>query len=278
MDSSRFEVVNRAARLGDETRSTAAPGGEQPRPADSPEVLQLRLEVEHLRAVASALMADLSNHWTAVVGTLELGQWRAHESLARDNQQTLKDAVQASAGLLRSGTLAFVRYQRPPTKVRLARLLEALADVLASRLPPGARLAYHLDESLPAVLADDLVLAQLIDELVSNAAESVAPETTIRIVVSKLPSCPPYEPGRYVRCYRFVGPALVVAVSWPASTRPPAPPDSLLTSFFTPERLLAIQGALHLDLSLAIHLDESSPGVRTARLLIPLGSPPTARS
>jgi hypothetical protein len=69
-----------------------------------------------------------------------------------------------------------------------------------------------------------------------------------------------------------VGAALAVSVSW--RPRPSgelsAPTAPLETAYFAVERLLAVQGALHLDLSLAIHLDESDPGIRTASLLIPL--------
>ena len=242
------------------------------------EVLRLQLEVEHLRAMASAAMAELSNHWTAVVGTLELAGWGAPDGLGGPAQHALKSAVFASANLLRTGTRAFVRYQRTPTRISLARLLETISELLGSRLPRGARLAYQFDEGLPTFEADELLLAQLVDEMVSNAAEQIESEETIRIRTGQLSGCPPYEPGHYLRCYRFVGPALAVSVSW----RPPAPledhvPATLLeTDYFGLERLLAIHGALHLDLSLAVHLDESETGIRTASLLIPL-DPTSAR-
>jgi len=270
MDSSRFVT---------HTTDTPAERGFQPAlgmaalpvpDAAQAELQALRLEVEHLRAMASALMADLSNHWTAVVGILELSQWIDQEVMSRSNQQALQAAVQASAGLLRSGTKAFVRYQRPTSQVQLTRLIEELSDHLASRLPAGARLAYHLDEGLPTVQADELLLAQLVDEFVGNAGEFLAPDSTVRIATSQLAACPPYESGHYLRCYRFTGPALAVTVSWqPLPGRQPTE-DSPVATFFSAERLLAINGGLHLDLGLAVHLDDSSPGVRTARLLVPL--------
>lgn len=276
MDSSRFEVGAVAPQAGPPSWQALGWGQAEPSPAEPGEVLRLRLEAEHLRALAAALLADLSNQWTAAVALLELSGWQAGAAAAGPHQATLERAVQASARLLRAGTKAFVRYQRPPREVHLDRLLAALSDVLASRLPSGARLAYHLDEGLPGVQGDDLLLSQLIDELVSNAAESVRPDSTIRIAASRLGACPPYEAGRYLRCYRFVGPALVVAVSWSPAPGRQAATDSPATDFFSLERLLAIQGGLHLDLSLALHLDEPAPGTRTARLLLPLGTTPAA--
>ena len=168
-----------------------------------------------LGTLAGGLAHDFGNVLTGIAGHAELlqldigGDATAQESLAQ-----IFAGVRRAQGLVNQ-VLAFAR-RRPPARrpLRLDTLAREALAFLSGRVPANVTVVVH-DDGVPAVLGDVAQLAQVLDNLVTNALHALEPAggtltvhlDTLQLEGSGMPA--DRTPGRYARVrIRDTGPGI----------------------------------------------------------------------
>ncbi|HLP03042.1 MAG TPA: PAS domain S-box protein [Opitutaceae bacterium] len=138
--------------------------------------------LESLGVLAGGVAHDFNNLLTGVLGNLEL----ARTELAADSttRPLLDDAIAATrlAGCLTQQLLAYAGHSRPQHRsVDLSTIVEEHAAVLATATAGRATLQLDLARDLPEAEADRAHIAQMLVNLVTNAAEAISGGGTVEV-------------------------------------------------------------------------------------------------
>jgi PAS domain S-box-containing protein len=133
-------------------------------------------KLESLGLLAGGIAHDFNNLLAVLSASLTLAERQlqtgrpVHETLA-----TAALAIDRGAVLTRQ-LLAFAgKEQRTQHRLDLNRLVEANVALLSVSLSPSVKLEARLAPELPAILADDAQLQQVVMNLITNAAEAIGP-------------------------------------------------------------------------------------------------------
>jgi PAS domain S-box-containing protein len=111
----------------------------------------------------------------------------------RERTESIADAAGRGAGLTRQ-LLALSRKQVPSLRLLdLDREIRGLAPFLERMLGESSRLALHLDDGTPSVMADVTWLAQVLTNLVVNARDAMPRGGTVTIAVAGVAEPPPHR-------------------------------------------------------------------------------------
>lgn len=178
------------------------------------QALALRLQhtqkLESLGILAGGIAHDFNNLLAVILAGADLA--RSHPGLPTGARRDLDNVVSASetAAALCKQLLAYSgRGQLQVTPVNLTDLVSQMTRLLEVSLSKKARLACHLDSTLPLIAADAAQLQQVVMNLITNAADALGDETgTIGVSTSLATIGPeglpdqragePLGPGNYV--------------------------------------------------------------------------------
>ena len=159
---------------------------EQRRLADVEEALRQSQKMETIGSLTGGVAHDFNNLLTPIVGALDLLQRRG---LGGEREQRLiAGAAQSAerAKVLVQRLLAFARRQPlQPTAVDVVRLIEGMADLLASTTGPQVRVSVEVAPDLPAAKADPNQLEMALLNLGVNARDAMPDGGTLRISATR---------------------------------------------------------------------------------------------
>jgi PAS domain S-box-containing protein len=129
-------------------------------------------KLESLGVLAGGIAHDFNNLLTMILGNLHFARGEttavADHALEEIEQATMRAAELTAQMLAYAG-----KGQLTLRPIELSMLIRESAALLQSALPPDARLALELDDSLPPIDADPALLRQIIVNLTTNAGESL---------------------------------------------------------------------------------------------------------
>ncbi len=147
--------------------------------------------LETIGALAGGVAHDFNNLLTGVLGNLELAAGELEPESA--TRPLLDDAIAATrlAGSLTQQLLAYAGHARPQHRsVDLNTIVEEHAAVLAVATAGRATLQLDLAKNLPAAEADPAHVAQILINLVTNAAEAITSGGTVEVRTGFVEECP----------------------------------------------------------------------------------------
>jgi PAS domain S-box-containing protein len=168
------------------------------------EALRQSQKMDAMGQLTGGVAHDFNNLLTPIVGSLDMLQRRG---IGGERERRLIDgAAQAAerAKTLVQRLLAFARRQPlQPTAVDVGKLVEGMADLLASTSGPQIKLVVETMEGLPAAKADPNQLEMALLNLGVNARDAMPDGGTLRISASheqvKAGGQAGLAPGSYVR-------------------------------------------------------------------------------
>ncbi len=155
---------------------------EQRRLADAEEALRQSQKMETIGSLTGGVAHDFNNLLTPIVGALDLLQRRGVGG--EREQRLISGAAQSAerARVLVQRLLAFARRQPlQPTAVDVGRLIEGMADLLASTTGPQVRVSVEVAPGLRAAKADPNQLEMALLNLGVNARDAMPDGGTLRI-------------------------------------------------------------------------------------------------
>jgi PAS domain S-box-containing protein len=172
--------------------------------AEAEEALRQSQKMEAMGQLTGGVAHDFNNLLTPIVGTLDLLQ---HRGLGGEREQRLVDGALQSAERAKTlvqRLLAFARRQPlQPTAVDLPRLIEGMADLVASTSGPRVKLTVDVAPDLPPVHADANQLEMAILNLAVNARDAMPDGGALTIAAAgetlATDNSATLEAGRYVR-------------------------------------------------------------------------------
>jgi PAS domain S-box-containing protein len=167
------------------------------------EALRQAQKMEAMGQLTGGVAHDFNNLLTPIVGSLDLLQRRG---LGGEREQRLiAGAIQSAdrAKTLVQRLLAFARRQPlQPTAVDVGRLVEGMADLLASTTGPQVRMVVEVADDLPPAKADPNQLEMALLNLGVNARDAMPDGGTLRISATRESVRSPrgaLKRGHYVR-------------------------------------------------------------------------------
>jgi two-component system sensor histidine kinase PilS (NtrC family) len=151
--------------------------------------LRRRERLAGVGELAASIAHEIRNPLAAISGSVELLRGGG----AEPDRERLMDIVLREIGRLDALIRDFLQFARPaPPKlapVALPALLEEVAQMLATAVPPGARLEVEADPSACA-LADATQLRQVLWNLARNACEALDGAGLIRLAAARVANAP----------------------------------------------------------------------------------------
>jgi two-component system, NtrC family, sensor histidine kinase PilS len=139
--------------------------------------------------LAASIAHEIRNPLAAISGSIELLRGGGAEV----ERERLMDIVLREIGRLDALIRDFLQFARPaPPKlvaVALPRLLAEVAQMLATAVPPGARLEVEADPAASA-LADPTQLRQVLWNLARNACDALEGPGVIRLAAARVANAP----------------------------------------------------------------------------------------
>lgn len=167
------------------------------------EALRQSQKMEAMGQLTGGVAHDFNNLLTPIVGSLDLLQ---RKGLGGEREQRLiEGAIQSAerARTLVQRLLAFARRQPlQPTAVDVGRLVDGMADLLASTTGPQVRIVVEAADGLPPAQADPNQLEMALLNLGVNARDAMPKGGTLKIVTTceEVDSASrPLEAGRYIK-------------------------------------------------------------------------------
>ena len=133
--------------------------------------------LESLGLLAGKVAHDFNNLLVGVLGNLSL----ARREAAPDNDKLnryfahIETAANMAHDLCNQLLLFSGKQRLDATDVNLSELVAETSEMLATTLPDGIKLQIETEPDLPAISADATQIRQIILNLITNAAEAVAP-------------------------------------------------------------------------------------------------------
>jgi PAS domain S-box-containing protein len=149
------------------------------------EQLRQTQRLEGLGVLAGGIAHDFNNLLVAIMGNASLALDSLPPSArAVPKLQDVLDACERAAQLTRL-LLSYAGKSHPTiTPTNLTSLVRELGAMLRTGIPKLIHIAHELEEELPAVLADEAQLQQVVMNLVINAAEAVPERMTGTVTIS----------------------------------------------------------------------------------------------
>ena len=177
---------------------------EQERLAAAEEQLRQAQKMEAMGQLTGGVAHDFNNLLTPIVGALDMLQ---RKGLGGEREQRLiAGAAQSAerAKVLVQRLLAFARRQPlQPTAVNITKLVDGMADLVASTTGPQIRVVVDAPNDLPAAKADPNQIEMALLNLAVNARDAMPDGGTLRISASsevvRANAAADLAPGRYVR-------------------------------------------------------------------------------
>jgi len=213
-DNIEYQVVKKSGELADVVASTRVWYDEQGRFARTfaalidvtgkkrtEEALRQAQKVEAMGQLTGGVAHDFNNLLSPIIGGLDLLQRRGVGD-ERD-RRTIAGALQAAerAKTLVQRLLAFARRQPlQPAPVDAARLIEGMAELIASTAGPRIRVEVDLADDLPPCLADPNQVEMALLNLSVNARDAMPDGGVLTIAAREtaVEQAHDLEPGRYV--------------------------------------------------------------------------------
>jgi PAS domain S-box-containing protein len=166
------------------------------------EALRQAQKVEAMGQLTGGVAHDFNNLLSPIIGGLDLLQRRGIGD-ARD-QRTIASAIQAAerAKTLVQRLLAFARRQPlQPAPLDAGRLIEGMAELIASTAGPRIRVALDVPSDLPPCLADPNQIEMALLNLSVNARDAMPDGGVLTIAASaeEAGQADDLPPGNYVR-------------------------------------------------------------------------------
>jgi PAS domain S-box-containing protein len=149
------------------------------------EALRQSQKMEAMGQLTGGVAHDFNNLLTPIVGSLDLLQ-RKGLGGARE-QRLIEGAIQSAdrARTLVQRLLAFARRQQlQPTAIDVGRLVDGMAELLASTTGPQVRVVVEVADDLPPARADPNQLEMALLNLAVNARDAMPDGGTLRISAS----------------------------------------------------------------------------------------------
>lgn len=170
---------------------------------EAQEALRQAQKMEAMGQLTGGVAHDFNNLLTPIVGSLDMLQRRG---LGGEREQRLIAGAMQSADRAKTlvqRLLAFARRQPlQPSAVDVGKLVEGMADLLASTTGPQIRIAVEIAENLPAAKADPNQLEMALLNLGVNARDAMPDGGTLRITATAEDVGPGHRsklnPGAYV--------------------------------------------------------------------------------
>jgi PAS domain S-box-containing protein len=167
------------------------------------EALRQSQKMEAMGQLTGGVAHDFNNLLTPIVGSLDLLQ---RKGLGGEREQRLiEGAIQSAerARTLVQRLLAFARRQPlQPTAVDVARLVDGMADLLASTTGPQVRIHVEAADGLPPAKADPNQLEMALLNLGVNARDAMPKGGTLKIVTTSEEvdsASGPLKAGQYIK-------------------------------------------------------------------------------
>lgn len=143
-------------------------------------------EINNPIAFVSSNLASLREYWAEV--SKDPGRDPRSGDLLRDGEELIDDCLEGIARVKQivQDVKGFAHAGEERAFVNLNALLDAALRVARPLLPPGARLEQFLSD-IPHVRASARHLQQVFLNLLTNAAQAIAPSGTIRVQTSRTP-------------------------------------------------------------------------------------------
>ena len=141
---------------------------------DAAERSRQRQKLEAIGTLAGGIAQDFNNLLLGIVGFTELAQRQVREvpSAVEDLDQVLRAAERGR--LLVSRILAFARqHEAAPAPLALDRVVREAVELLRASLPATIEIDVSIERGLPAVVADETLLHQVILNLGANASHAM---------------------------------------------------------------------------------------------------------
>jgi PAS domain S-box-containing protein len=152
---------------------------------ETQEALRQAQKMEAMGQLTGGVAHDFNNLLTPIVGSLDMLQRRG---LGGEREQRLIAGAMQSADRAKTlvqRLLAFARRQPlQPTAVDVSKLVDGMADLLASTSGPQIRLVVETDKNLPAAQADPNQLEMALLNLGVNARDAMPDGGTLRITAT----------------------------------------------------------------------------------------------
>lgn len=150
--------------------------------ADARDALRQAQKMEAMGQLTGGVAHDFNNLLTPIVGSLDLLR---RKQIGGEREQRLIDGAAQSAERARvlvQRLLAFARRQPlQPAPVDIAGLIEGMNELVASTVGPRVKVAFDLDEGLPAAEADPNQLEMALLNLAVNARDAMPDGGALRI-------------------------------------------------------------------------------------------------
>ncbi len=170
---------------------------------EAQEALRQAQKMEAMGQLTGGVAHDFNNLLTPIIGVLDMLQRRA---VGGEREQRLISGAAVSAErakVLVQRLLAFARRQPlQPTAVDVGRLVNGMADLLASTAGPQVRVTVGVSDGLPPAKADPNQLEMALLNLGVNARDAMPEGGTLRITATResvRDSRGDLEQGHYIR-------------------------------------------------------------------------------
>ncbi len=171
-------VELRTSELADKNRQLQFEMAERSRAEQERQQLETRLRsaerLEGLAQLAGGIAHDFNNLLVGVLGNADLllGEKQLPPAM-RESLSLIKQAGQAATDLTRQMLMYTGRAQRVVQPVDVVRIIEGCIESARPQAPEGVRLVNEMGPNLPAVMADEGQLRELVTHLIMNALEAV---------------------------------------------------------------------------------------------------------
>jgi PAS domain S-box-containing protein len=233
-------------------------------------------KLEALGYLTGGIAHDFNNMLAAILGLASLGLERhvpdGNSKLARYLREIVRTSERGRDLVAKMLAYARTEVGEDAEPRDIAPLVSELHQMLSSSIPAGVRIAYEVEEPLPAVRIKAVDLHQVVMNLVINACDAVQNRGTVRIRVS--PRAVADE--ACVTCHdRIHGDHVALEVMDDGPGIPPALVKKIFDPFFTTKEvgkgtglgLSSVQGIVH---KVGGHLRvESHPGHTVITVLFP---------
>ena len=147
-------------------------------------------KIESLGAMAGGIAHDFNNILMMMLGNIELAMTEPSASSSlRNHLQEMEKSVFIAADLTRKILSYTGKTQFAVTAVDIGKLVKKTVRSMTGSLSPRIDLQMHLAPHLPLARADAGKIAQVIVNLVTNAAEAYGPEKAGRISITTGVQC-----------------------------------------------------------------------------------------